>query len=181
VRTDGSDLTQLTTDGEWAYPVWSPDAAQIAAGVVNANKTRITNLFQILKLDEPLTARPPERIALPGEGHFVPNSWSPDGRAIAGQDRVSTPSIAVFTIADRTLRKLADFGEWPVWLPDSRRVLVVSKRREFHVFDTVAGTERMVFSVPRDTLGPPRLSRDGRSAYFSRRITEADIWLVDFK
>lgn len=182
VRPDGSDLTQMTTEGEWSYPVWSPDSARLAVGVVLGNgKTMMdtSNQFQILKPDEP--SQRADHIVLPGDGHFAPNSWSADGRAILGQVRVSTPSIAVFTVADRSIRKLADFGEWPVWLPDSRRVLVVSKRREFHVFDTITGTERMVFSVPRDTLGPPRLSLDGRSAYFSRRITEADIWLVDLK
>jgi hypothetical protein len=30
----------------------------------------------------------------------------------------------------------------------------------------------------RDVLGPPRLTRDGREAYFSRRVTESDVWLV---
>jgi hypothetical protein len=36
----------------------------------------------------------------------------------------------------------------------------------------------VVYSVFRDTVGPPRLTRDGRDAYFSRRITEADIWIA---
>jgi hypothetical protein len=29
-----------------------------------------------------------------------------------------------------------------------------------------------------DIIGPPQLRRDGREAYFSRRTTEGDIWLV---
>jgi hypothetical protein len=32
--------------------------------------------------------------------------------------------------------------------------------------------------VARDVIGPPRLSRDGRRMFFSRRVTEADIWLL---
>jgi hypothetical protein len=28
-------------------------------------------------------------------------------------------------------------------------------------------------------IGPPRLTRDGRTIYFSRRVTESDIWLVN--
>ena len=36
-------------------------------------------------------------------------------------------------------------------------------------------------SVVRDTLGPPRLTRDGREAYFSRRITEADVWIATLR
>jgi hypothetical protein len=35
--------------------------------------------------------------------------------------------------------------------------------------------------VIRDTLGPPRLTRDGTAAFFSRRITEADVWLIDLQ
>ena len=39
----------------------------------------------------------------------------------------------------------------------------------------------MIFSARRDTLGPPRLTRDGRTAHFSRRVTEADVWLVNLQ
>jgi hypothetical protein len=35
-----------------------------------------------------------------------------------------------------------------------------------------------VFSVARDVIGPAQLSKDGRRAYFSGRVAEADIWLV---
>jgi hypothetical protein len=53
--------------------------------------------------------------------------------------------------------------------------------REFHILDTHTKATQMVFSVNRDTLGPPRLTRDGRTAFFSRRVTEADVWLVDLQ
>ena len=66
-----------------------------------------------------------------------------------------------------------------MWLPDSRHVLVVSRGREFHIIDTASGTSKRIYQVLRDTLGPPRLTRDGRAAYFSRRVTESDVWLVD--
>jgi hypothetical protein len=35
--------------------------------------------------------------------------------------------------------------------------------------------------VERDIIGPPRLSRDGRTIYFTRRVTEADLWMVAFE
>jgi hypothetical protein len=38
-----------------------------------------------------------------------------------------------------------------------------------------------MFSTLRDTLGPPRVTRDGRRAFFSRRITESDVWLVNLQ
>jgi hypothetical protein len=46
------------------------------------------------------------------------------------------------------------------------------------VIDVATKATRKIVSVVRDTLGPPRLTRDGREAYFSRRVTEADVWLA---
>jgi hypothetical protein len=39
-------------------------------------------------------------------------------------------------------------------------------------------TTAEIYSTTRDVIGPPRLTRDGRSIYFTRRVTEADVWLV---
>jgi hypothetical protein len=38
--------------------------------------------------------------------------------------------------------------------------------------------DRLIYSSLRDTLGPPRLTRDGRALFFSRRVTESDVWIV---
>jgi hypothetical protein len=57
----------------------------------------------------------------------------------------------------------------------------VSRGREFHSLDTRTRTTKRIFSVQRDTLGPPRLTRDGRHAFFSRRITESDVWLATLR
>jgi hypothetical protein len=35
-----------------------------------------------------------------------------------------------------------------------------------------------IWSTVRDTLGPPRLTRDGRMIVFQRRVTESDIWVA---
>jgi hypothetical protein len=68
-----------------------------------------------------------------------------------------------------------------VWLPDSRRLLFVANGNAFYVADTRTKEVRQVWAVKRDVLGPPRLTRDGRRAYFSRRVTEADIWLLTMR
>ncbi|MGH7608161.1 MAG: hypothetical protein ACREME_12570, partial [Gemmatimonadales bacterium] len=68
-----------------------------------------------------------------------------------------------------------------VWLPDSRRLLFVSGGNAFYVIDRVTKRVAQVFAVARDVIGPPRLTRDGRRMYFSRRVTEADIWLVSLE
>jgi hypothetical protein len=47
--------------------------------------------------------------------------------------------------------------------------------------DTRTKAARKVFTVARDVLGPPRLTRDGRALYFSRRVTEADVWMATLR
>jgi Tol biopolymer transport system component len=74
--------------------------------------------------------------------------------------------------------RLTDFGEFPVWLADSRRVMFVSGGKDFFVADIRSRNVQRVWSVTRDVIGPPPVSRAGRSAYFSRRVTESDIWMV---
>jgi hypothetical protein len=75
-------------------------------------------------------------------------------------------------------RQLTNFGEWPVWFPDGRRVLFVADGKNFFTVDAETRATRKDFSVDRDVIGPPRLTRDGRTAFFSRRVTEADVWLI---
>jgi hypothetical protein len=54
----------------------------------------------------------------------------------------------------------------------------VSGGKDFHVVDRESRQVRKIYSSTRDVLGPPRLTRDGRTAYFSRRVTESDVWLA---
>ena len=69
----------------------------------------------------------------------------------------------------------------PRWLPDSRRVMFVAGGSAFYVVDADTKESRRIFSVTRDVIGPPARTRDGRAAYFSRRVTESDIWLLTLK
>src|SRR5687767_10485361 len=53
-------------------------------------------------------------------------SWSPDGRRLAGQRHLADLShagIAIHEIGSKQIDWLTDFGEWPVWLRDGRRLL----------------------------------------------------------
>jgi len=82
------------------------------------------------------------------------------------------------TLPSHNFERLTDFGGYPVWLPDSRQLMFVSGGHDFYILDTLSKNVRKVFSVPRDIIGPPQLTRDGRQAYFSRRVTDGDIWLL---
>jgi hypothetical protein len=68
-----------------------------------------------------------------------------------------------------------------VWLPDSRRILFGDGGRNFWVVDSQTRQTKKIYSGGRDVMGPPQLTRDGRSAFYSRRISEADIWLMTVK
>lgn len=85
--------------------------------------------------------------------------------------------VVSLDLGSGAFERLTSFGQWPVWLPDSRHLLFVSGGTGFFVADSVTREVRQVFAAERD-LGPPRLSRDGRHMVYPRRTTEADIWLL---
>lgn len=94
---------------------------------------------------------------------------------------MADPKTVLDSLGSRTYAVVTDFGEWPVWPPDSRRVLFVANGNAFVIVDTRSKQVRNVFAVTRDVIGPPRLTRDGATAYFSRRVTESDVWLLTLK
>jgi Tol biopolymer transport system component len=112
---------------------------------------------------------------------FYPTSWSADGEHLAGVVGDPTHGIAKYSLRSHKYESLTDFGELPAWFPDNRHVLFVADGKAFFVVDTRSKQVRKIFSVTRDVIGPPRLTRDGTKAYFSRRVTESDIWLLTLK
>jgi Tol biopolymer transport system component len=179
IRADGSDLQQVTQTLT-SVVAWSPDGRRLAAtrslpepGEPSASIFDVQGASE--HVDLPVLPPPNSQVA------FAPNSWSPDGRRLAGQYGFTKLGIVVYSLQAQAFEHMLGFGEWPVWLPDSRRILLVSRGREFHLLDTRTKTTNQIFSVVRDTLGPPRLTRDGREAYFSRRITEADVWIATLR
>jgi serine/threonine protein kinase/Tol biopolymer transport system component len=187
IRPDGSDLRQMTEVPGATYPVWSPDGTRTAVYVSPRTDTPTDHVY-IFNPDRAWKDQTPE--VLPrmqsSTGRFVVNSWSPDGERLAGSAGLSGPGIIAYSIRSKSYQPLTDFGEFPVWLPDSRHLFfvgpVVPDRaplgKAFYVIDTQSKNVRKVFSVRRDTIGPAQLSKDGRQAYFMRRVTEADIWLM---
>jgi Tol biopolymer transport system component len=177
VRADGSDIRQMTVGEGASIVVWSPDGATVAA-----NGSWITNGAKALFLLDP--SRPQERRELPAPEPslrpFMANSWSPDGQRLGGMIGYSDQGVVTLSMASGQYDRLTSFGQWPVWLPDSRHLLYVSAGSGFHVVDSVTREVREVFTVRRDVLGPPRLTRDGSQVVYSRRTTEADIWILTF-
>jgi serine/threonine-protein kinase len=178
IRADGSGLQRLSATVA-APPAWSPDGTRIAAaGGPVIGDSSVTQIFAAgLSFD----AQQPQVLPRTPLGAFFANSWSPNGDKLVGQlGRIGGPGrgIAVYSFSEQRYRKLVDVGEWPVWLPDSRRVLFVVNGRELRVVDAETGHVRTIYSTTGDVIGPPRITRDGRSAFFTRRVTEADVWLM---
>jgi Tol biopolymer transport system component len=177
---DGSGLQQVTETG--GVPVWSPDSARLATTEVRqfAGSAWIVDPNRPWKEQKPETLAPPDRALHP----FIPNAWSPDGTKLAGMIGFSDRGgngVVIYTFATGAYERVTDFGEWPVWLGDSRRLLFVNKGREFWVIDTRTKATRKIYSTIWDTLGPPRLTRDARAAFFTRRETQGDIYLLTFE
>ncbi|MCX6638817.1 MAG: hypothetical protein NT090_27500, partial [Acidobacteria bacterium] len=181
IRPDGSGLQQLT-ECSAGYLAWSPDGSRIATTFWIEDGATKTGVL-IFDPNRPWKEQTAEVLPPldPSSDRFLVNSWSPDGRRLVGQVDGERRGIAMYSLASRAYERLTDFGEWPVWLPDSRRVLFVADGKGFFIADTPSRQVRKIFSVARDVIGPPRLTRDGRTAYYSRRVTESDIWLCTLR
>jgi hypothetical protein len=125
----------------------------------------------------------PQQVArrrVPGKG--LKQDWSPDRTRLVGQLGFSASGrgdgIVVYTFGSRTYELVSEFGEWPVWLPDRRRVLFVTGGKEYWIVDTKTKQKRKIYSVTRGVLGPARLTRDGRLAFFPLRLLDADTYLL---
>ncbi len=176
VRPDGSELRQLTQVRTINVPVWSPDGSRMVAAASRGDRRAILvfDPYQPWDAQDPLELPPPDDAL----ATFAVNSWSPDGEHLAGQHQYTDAGIIVYTFRTGLYEGLTDFGEWPVWLPDNRRLLFVTGGNEFHIVDRISKDVRRIFSVGSEVLGPPKLSSDGRQVYYSRRVTEADVWLL---
>jgi eukaryotic-like serine/threonine-protein kinase len=178
---DGSDLQQMTDTGSIA--VWSPDSKRLATSAPSPNGERSTF---VVDANRTAAEQKPDVLPVPNADLrlFIPTSWSPDGARLAGQIGFSDrggAGIALYSFGSKTYERLTGFGEWPTWFGDSRRILFVFKGRELWVLDTRTKQTKKIYSTIWDVLGPPRITRDARAAYFSRRVTEGDIYLLSFE
>jgi eukaryotic-like serine/threonine-protein kinase len=172
LRSDGSALTEIPIpSGEPAvYPVWSPDGTRVA--VAHDTSVAIYDLS---------TGSPREVERFKDLGDMRPFSWSPDGRWIAGSNKLGTRDrLMVFDLQTRTKRVVAQDMSSPEWLPDSRRLLF-NRSSQIVVLDTITGTERPVMPLDRpfDHWGRTvSLSKDGRTLAFVQFQTDGDVWLM---
>jgi Tol biopolymer transport system component len=90
--------------------------------------------------------------------------------------------IGVYDPASGSYDWFTDFGDWPVWLNDNRRMLFVSQGKIF-LFDTATRKYEPVLTVTDQDvdIGSPSLSPDNKTLYFTFVSAEADIWLMSLE
>jgi Tol biopolymer transport system component/tRNA A-37 threonylcarbamoyl transferase component Bud32 len=179
VRPDGSEPHQLTRSPGAHYPVWSPDGRWMAYSTHSPNGAFI---FDVTKPWDQQKPRPLPAMADPTLT-FEIWGWSPNGRLLAGQKHLTDLShagIAIHEIGSDLIDWLTDFGEWPVWLKDNRRLLFSDQGKLF-LIDSATRKHREVLSLPQQTLGSVGLSPDERTIYYTVTAAEADLWLITMK
>jgi Tol biopolymer transport system component len=149
----------------------------------------------LFDLDKAWDQQTPEELPLFNDNgdDFVPFTWSPDGKWLAGYIRSSAGvrgGLCLYAPSTKEYRRLTDFGLFPEWFNDNRRILFQAAdpsvtthlyQQDFKLFvlDIESGDVREVHRVAEATIGPPTLSRDNRSLYYVLEKLEADIWILE--
>jgi Tol biopolymer transport system component len=177
INPDGSGLQQLTETPAEAVnlSVWSPDGLRMAC--FNRSQGRA----YIFDVNKSWQEQAPEPLPPFGEGDeaFEVFSWSPDGKWLAAQvlKGDGTTSIAIYNLESKHYRKLTDFGGYPVWLTDSRRLLFRDAGKLF-LLDSESEKVQEILSLSPDVIGKFSISSDDRWIYLEHSSTEADIWML---
>jgi len=193
VDRDGSDLRRLTHDperGSARFPIWSPDGRLLLYSRRQVTGTVIDPLAG--PESPPVDDLPP--LDPGGGGFFAPTSWSPDGRSIAGTVRHADgrrAGVVVFDLASRHYERLLDYGVWPSWLPDGRRLLFHAAPRtdvssgegyppgdHLLLVDRDTGEVHEVLGSPDASLDEASVSSDGRWIVCVRTRVRADVWTL---
>ncbi len=183
IRPDGSDLRQLThTQGSITHAVWSPDGKQLIYTVMNATPFVMDGV-------KPWSSQSPHAL-LPlkesGTWYEVAN-WSPDGRKLAGfQLRADGAfnGIGIYTLATDEYTRVADFGQHPWWLKDSRRLIFthgIPRDSEIYLVDSESRKMHPVLSVAPNIVTASAGSSDNRWIYFGMVVIESDVWLANLQ
>ena len=176
INPDGSALERLTYTSAPAvyFPVWSPDGKRLAYTIPDASSF-------VIEVATPWKEQSPRPVVVPPElGALNVRSWSPDGRKLVGDLRTghgTSFGLGIYFLESEKLERLANFGEYPVWLGDSRRLLFKDQSK-LYLIDSQSGKPREILSVAPYGIDMLALSRDNRLLYFSSAVTEADIWLA---
>ena len=179
IHPDGSGLAQLTYEprGDVNNPVWSPDGSRLAYAIQDVNSF-------IIDVEKPWSAQSPQPLPRPSglDAYLFVNSWSPDGRKLAGSVQFlgGPAGIGVYSLESHEFKRLTQMGSNPCWLSDSRRLLFVHSDK-LYLADSQSGRVQEVLSMAPQEVIMGVASRDDRWIYLSLRTTEADVWQMSLE
>jgi len=126
---DRGTPTPLALGGEVDWPAWTPDGQRVVFGWLKDGRYSLASR----RADGTL----PLQVLL--NGAFVPSSWTPDARELAGTTPAGDVVVATFENERATVRQLFQQGGteyWPEFSPDGRWLAYgsnVSGRSEIYV------------------------------------------------
>jgi len=177
IRPDGSGLRQVTESMEGAFwPNWSADGLRIIYGLHSpSGAVWSVDPKQAPKDQVPVRLR---------DSPMAVTSWSTDGLdRLAGQNWPN-PGILVYSLPERQTRRFTEFGMFPEWLNDNRRILFRGGSYpgdgNLYILDTQSGKYRLIHNAPPGLVfgdGTP-ISPDNRVIYYPLLAMEADLWLL---
>jgi len=175
INPDGTGLQQITyTSGpSTVYPIWSPDGKQMLF------KQRGSQPF-LFEVNKPWTEQTPERLPLIlGAGEdFWANSWSADGRKVAGTWVYNGLNyLHTYDCETRTYENFNLVGFRPVWMSDNRHLLYERDGR-VHILETQTKKSHEIFSADPHTIIALSPTHDARMLYYTLQKTESDVWLL---
>ena len=181
IDSDGGNLRQAThlSEQAWAQtPVWSPVGDKLLFN-------RSFSPPVILDGSKPFLSQSPQPLEAENapERWIMMSSWSPDGKKLAGymvSAGTGESGIFVYSFETRRYEKISDFGVFPVWLDDNRRLLFY-QRDKIYLLDSQTKKSEEVMSVAPNRTQRITVSKDNRTAFYTLQKTEADIWLGSFE
>jgi Tol biopolymer transport system component len=109
------------------------------------------------------------------------NDWSHDGTRIgATLMKIGGIGLGVgaYTPSTKTFEPYTNFGEFPRWLPDGRRLLFHARGGIF-LADSAGRAPREILSLKTGEITPYfDISWDGRQIAFSLESMDSDIWIM---
>ncbi len=178
IRPDGSGLEQISAPGKDGYiePRWSPDGKKVVAYETSTFRVAIFDVTGTLPVQPVLLPEVQRSV-----GKFYVNSWSRDGRRLAGtivRPDGSMNGIATYSFDTGRFDTISETGAYPQWLGDSRTLLFGLERQFLADADT-----KIVRPIGRlPGIDPAfRFLPDTRSqwVYYAARPGEGDIWMLE--
>ena len=174
----GSVAHQLTRhEGVDKFPSWSPDGAEIAFVSERSGNDDIWVIS--------VGGGGPRQVTADLSSDYLP-AWSPDGQwLVFVSNRSGQPQLWRVPAdgGDADLLFEGD-GRVPRWAPDSHEMYIRGVRNgrpNVWAVSLADGRERPVTDLvgKPGEMGPAALATDGRYVYFTWRLDQRDIWVMD--